>query len=68
MGYGGKKTFIIELHSPYFLHHSEGPGVMPTAVVFDGQNYDLWKRAVRTTLKAKNKLGFIDWKITRPKK
>jgi len=24
-----------------------------TAVVFDGKNYDIWERAVRTTLEAK---------------
>ena len=64
MGDGGKKTVIIEPHSSYFLDHFEGPGVMAIAVMFDGQNYDLWERAVRTTLKAKNKLGFIDRKIT----
>ena len=64
---GGQKTrFVIEPHSPYFLHPSEGPGVMITAVVFDGKNYDLWERAVRTALKAKNKIVFIDGTLTRP--
>ena len=28
--------------------------------IFDGENYDLWKKVVWTTLKSKNKLGFID--------
>ena len=67
MSDGGKKRFVIEPHSPYYLHPSDGPGVMIMAVVFDGKNYDLWKRAVRTALKAKNKLGFIDGTLTRPK-
>ena len=34
---------------------------------FDGNNYDLQEQAVRTALKAKNKLSFIDGKITKPK-
>jgi len=38
---------------------------MITTVMFNGQNYDLWDRAVTTALKAKNKLGFIKGKITR---
>jgi len=40
---GGKTKFVIEPHSPYYLHPSEGSGVMITAVVFDGKNYDLWE-------------------------
>jgi len=63
---GGKTKFVIEPHSPYYLHPSEGSGVMITAVVFDGKNYDLWEWAVRTVLKAKNKLCFIDGSLTRP--
>ena len=37
--------FVIEPHSPYVLHPSEGPGVKITAEVFDGKNYDLWENA-----------------------
>ena len=66
-GCGGKKRFILEPHSPYYLDPSKGPGVMITAVVFDGQNYDMWEKTVRTTLKAKNKLGFIDGTLARSK-
>jgi len=39
---------------------------MITAVIFDGKNYGLWDRAVRTALKAINKLGFVDGTLTRP--
>ena len=63
---GEKKRLTIEPHSPYFLHPSEDPGMLITAVVFDGKNYDLWEKAVHTALKAKNKLGFIDGTLTRP--
>jgi len=61
-----KKTFLIEPHSPYYLHPSEGPGVLITAEVFDGKNYELWENAVRIALKANNKLGFIDGTLERP--
>ena len=40
---------------------------MITAVMFDGKNYDLWEQAVRKTLKAKNKLVFIDQTLQKPK-
>ena len=57
---GEKKRFLIEPHSPYYFHPSDGPGVLITVEVFDGDNYDLWEKAVRTAVKAENKLGFID--------
>jgi len=66
MGDNGKKRFIIELHSSYFLHPSEGHGVLIIAAGFDGHNYDLWERAVITALRAKNKLGFINGSLERP--
>ena len=61
-----EKKFVIENHSPYYLHPSEGPGGLITGVIFDGKNYDLWERAVRTALKAKNKLGFIEGTLKKP--
>jgi len=64
---GEKRWFIIEPHSPYYLHPSEGPGALITAVVFDGKNYDLWEKAIHTALKAKNKLEIIDRTLKRPK-
>ena len=60
------KKFVIENHSPYFLHASEGPGVLITALIFDGKNYDLWKNVIRSSLKSKNKLGFIEGKLKKP--
>ena len=60
------KKFVVESHSPYFLHSSEGPEALITAVIFDGKNYDVWEKAVRSSLKSKNKLGFTDGKLTKP--
>jgi len=62
-----KGRFIIEPHSPYYLHPSDGPGALIMAVVFNGKNYDLWEKAIHTSLKAKNKLGFIDRTLKKPK-
>ena len=54
-----EKKFIIGSQSPYYLHPFEGPGVVITLAIFNGKNYKLWRKAVRTALKAQNKLGFI---------
>ena len=42
------------------------PLALITPIKVDGKNYDLWEQAVRKALGAKNKLGFIDGKITKP--
>lgn len=52
--------------SPLYLHPSDSPGAVITSLIFDGENYDLWEKAIKNSLRAKNKLGFIDGSITRP--
>jgi len=64
---GGNKKFVIDNQSQYFLHLSEGPSVTITTVIFNSKNYDLWQKALRTALRSKNKLGFIDGLIKKPK-
>jgi len=68
MAGGDKKIFVIESYSPYFLHPSKSPGMMITVIVFDGKNYELWQHVIRTTLKAKNKLEFIEGTLKRLEK
>ena len=60
------QTFIITNQSSYFLHPSDSPGTVITAIKFDGKNYDLGGKVVITSLRSKNKLGFIDGSITKP--
>ena len=60
--------FIIDAQSRYFLHPSDSPGAIITSIKFDGRNYELWESAVRTSLRSKNKLGFIDGTISKPVK
>ena len=59
------KTFVMTNQSPYFLHPSDSHGAITTTIKFNGRNYDLWERAVTTSLKSKNKLGFMDGSITK---
>ena len=65
---GDKKTpdFVIDNQSLYYLHPSDAPGAIITAIRFDGENYELWEKAVTTALTAKNKIAFIDGTITKP--
>ena len=34
--------------------------------MFDGKNYEFWKKAVVTALRAKNKLRFIEGTLKKP--
>ena len=58
-------SVIIDSQSPYYLYPSDSPGAIITSIKFDGKNYELWERAVRTSLRSKNKLRFIDGTISR---
>jgi len=44
------KKFVLDNTSPYHVHPSEGSGALITAVIFNGENYDLWVKAVTTAL------------------
>ena len=61
------KTLIMTNQSPHFLHPSDSPEAIITAIKVDGTKYGLWEKAIITSLKFKNKLGFIDGPITKPK-
>ncbi|XP_026378738.1 uncharacterized protein LOC113273194 [Papaver somniferum] len=50
----------------YHLGSSDGPGTIITPIVLRGNNYDEWSRAIRRSLIAKRKFGFIDGTIKRP--
>ncbi|XP_056852251.1 uncharacterized protein LOC130512672 [Raphanus sativus] len=54
------------IHSPYFLHSSDHPGLVLASEALDGTNYSIWTIAMTTSLEAKNKLGFIDGSIAMP--
>ncbi|KAJ4790588.1 Retroelement pol polyprotein-like [Rhynchospora pubera] len=50
-----------------FISPSDSPGMMISSCILKGENYDLWVKAMRNALRAKNKLGFVDGTITQPK-
>ena len=62
----GEKKFVIENQSLSYLYPSEGIGVASTLAMFNGTNFDWWRKAVRTTLKSNNKLGFIEGTLAKP--
>ncbi|KAL5540434.1 hypothetical protein UlMin_044950 [Ulmus minor] len=61
-----RKSAIDEPSSPYFLHHSDGPGIVLISQHLTGDKYASWSRAMLIALSVKNKLGFIDGSITKP--
>ncbi|GKV32528.1 hypothetical protein SLEP1_g41125 [Rubroshorea leprosula] len=52
--------------SPFYLHHSDGPGTTLVTQLMTGNNYPTWSRAITMAFEAKNKLGFVDGTIPEP--
>ncbi|RVW84581.1 Retrovirus-related Pol polyprotein from transposon RE1 [Vitis vinifera] len=50
---GGK----LDAANPYFLHHSDHPGMVLVSKPLNGDNYSTWCRAMTISLNAKSKLG-----------
>ncbi|XP_074305457.1 uncharacterized protein LOC141640647 [Silene latifolia] len=61
-----KKLEQIPPSSPLYLHPSDSPSLMLTQTLFNGENYDLWADAVRNSLDAKKKLGFVEGLVKKP--
>ncbi|KAL6206049.1 hypothetical protein ACLB2K_023300 [Fragaria x ananassa] len=55
-----------ESANPFFLHHSDHPGLVLVSKRLNGDNYTSWCRVMRISLSAKNKTGFITGKIKEP--
>ena len=60
------KLNINDPASPYYLNPSDYPGYVISPVILNGDNYGNWSRFCINALKAKNKLGFVNGKITKP--
>ncbi|KAJ4821341.1 Retroelement pol polyprotein-like [Rhynchospora pubera] len=61
------KRSALDSSSPFYLNSSDNPGMLITSCVLKEGNYDVWAKAVRNALRAKNKLGFIDGTVVKPK-
>lgn len=59
------RTQITSL-DPLYLHPSDHPGMQLVTKQFDGSNFGSWKKAITIALSAKNKLGFVNGKVTKP--
>ncbi|KAL5573861.1 hypothetical protein UlMin_023458 [Ulmus minor] len=57
---------IDDSSKPYFLHHSDSPGLVLVSQPLIGENYASWSRAMLIALSVKSKLGFIDGSIPKP--
>ncbi|XP_073045359.1 uncharacterized protein [Primulina eburnea] len=60
------RSVVDDPLNPYFLHHSDNPGISLVSQPLTGDNYASWSRAMRIALSVKNKLGFIDGSIPQP--
>jgi len=63
---GDSSSAPSTLGSPLFLHHSDHPSLLLVSKRLNGDNYNSWHRAMKISLSAKNKTGFITGKIKEP--
>lgn len=56
----------LTLTSPYYLHPAENPGAILVTPLMNGNNYDTWSKKMKRALLTKNKIKFINGKITAP--
>ncbi|KAJ3704814.1 hypothetical protein LUZ61_008519 [Rhynchospora tenuis] len=64
----GDKTVkkVIDSTSPFYLNSSDNPGMSISSCILKENNYDLWVKAMKNSLRAKNKLGFLDGTVVKP--
>ncbi|XP_057965484.1 uncharacterized protein LOC131156050 [Malania oleifera] len=55
-------------NNPFRLDNGDNPAVILVTNLITSDNYATWSRAMRCSLHAKNKLGFIPGTISRPTK
>ncbi|XP_073059697.1 uncharacterized protein [Primulina eburnea] len=60
------QSAIDDPMSPYFLHHSDNPGLVLVSQSLTGDNYSSWSRSMKIALSVKNKFGFVDGTIAKP--
>ena len=53
--------------NPYLIQHSDSPTTTLVSPSLSGDNYGMWIHTVTMALHAKNKLGFVDGTLSKPK-
>ncbi|KAF5472363.1 hypothetical protein F2P56_009086 [Juglans regia] len=59
---------LTDPSNPFRLDNGDNPAVILVTDLLTSDNYATWSRAMRRSLRAKNKLGFITSAIPRPTK
>lgn len=59
-------TTTNDASNPFFIHHSDHPGLVLISKPLNGENYSTWLRAMTIALYAKKKLGFVNGTIKAP--
>ncbi|XP_017415208.2 uncharacterized protein LOC108326303 isoform X5 [Vigna angularis] len=65
-GEKSESEVVKKMSSPYDLSASDNPGNVITQVQLKGENYEEWAKAVKISLRARRKWGFIDGTHTEP--
>lgn len=53
-------------NDPFYLHHSNQPGLILVTQLLNEENYSIWSGAMLMVLNIKNKEGFISGTIQQP--
>jgi len=60
MAVQGSRIPQVEPTDPLYVHPSDNPAHPFVSTVFNGDNFDNWKRSVSIALSARHKIAFID--------
>ncbi|KAM2222827.1 hypothetical protein ACFXTI_016930 [Malus domestica] len=63
MGDSKSVEVLNDPSSPFYIHHSDNPGMYLVSTPLTGNNYSTWSRSMRIALSAKNKFGFVDGSV-----
>jgi len=66
MAVQGNRTAQVEPSDPLFVHPSDNPAQPLVSNVFNGDNFDNWKRSVEIALSARHKLPLINGNCPKP--
>jgi len=66
MAVTGESRVQIEPADTLFLHPSDHPGQALVTDIFNGDDYENWRRTVRIALSAKQKIPIIDGTYEKP--
>lgn len=64
--YESQNSNYVDHNDPYYLHHSDSPGLVLVSQVLTGENYASWSRSMNIYLSVKNKFEFVDGSLPKP--